>query len=45
MNDGLSRDVCIAYALSPFITPARIRLLREHFEPFGDARHAPLKLI
>jgi DNA processing protein len=45
MNDGLSRDVCIAYALSPCITPVRIRLLREHFEPFGDARHAPLKLI
>jgi DNA processing protein len=45
MNEGLSRDACIAYALSPFITPVRIRLLREHFEPFGDARHAPLKLI
>jgi DNA processing protein len=45
MNDSLSRDVCIAYALSPCITPVRIRLLREHFEPFGDARHAPLKLI
>jgi DNA processing protein len=45
MHEGLPRDVCIAYALSPFITPVRIRLLREHFEPFGDARHAPLKLI
>src|SRR5882672_12138304 len=45
MNDPLSRDVCIAYALSPFVTPVRIRLLREHFEPFGDAQQAPLKLI
>jgi DNA processing protein len=45
MHEGFPRDVCIAYALSPFITPVRIRLLREHFEPFGDARHAPLKLI
>ena len=45
MHEGFPRDICIAYALSPFITPARIRLLREHFEPFGDARHAPLKLI
>ncbi len=40
-----SRDDCIAYALCPFITPARIRLLREHFEPLGDPRQAPLKLI
>src|SRR2546423_9430484 len=45
MHEDFPRDVCIAYALSPFITPVRIRLLREHFEPFGDARHAPLKLI
>src|SRR5712692_5698659 len=45
MNDGLSRDVCIAYALSPFMTPVRIRLLREHFEPLGQIQHAPLKLL
>ena len=45
MHEGFSRDLCIAYALSPFITPVRVRLLREHFEPFGDATHAPLKLI
>jgi len=45
MNDGLSREVCIAYALSPFITPVRIRLLREHFEPLGQVQHAPLKLL
>ena len=45
MHEDFPRDICIAYALSPFLTPVRIRLLREHFEPFGDARHAPLKLI
>src|SRR5207237_1635706 len=45
MSDLLSRDVCIAYALTPFITPVRIRLLREHFEPLGEAQRAPLKLL
>ncbi|PYQ48638.1 MAG: DNA-protecting protein DprA [Acidobacteria bacterium] len=45
MSDALSRDVCIAYALSPFITPVRIRLLREHFEPLGDPQNAPPKLL
>jgi DNA processing protein len=45
MNDVLSRDACIAYALLPFLTPARIRLIREHFEPIGDVQRAPAKLI
>ena len=45
MSDVLSRDVCIAYALTPFITPVRIRLLREHFEPLAQAEQAPLKLL
>ena len=45
MSDGLSRDVCIAYALCPFITPVRIRLLREHFEPLAEIQSAPLKLL
>jgi DNA processing protein len=45
MSDVLSRDVCIAYALCPFITPARIRLLREHFEPLAEIQRAPLKLL
>jgi DNA processing protein len=45
MNNGLTRDVCIAYALTPFITPVRIRLLREHFDPLGEIHHAPLKLL
>ena len=45
MSEGLSRDVCIAYALCPFITPVRIRLLREHFEPLAEIQRAPLKLL
>ena len=45
MDNDLPRDICVAYALSPSITPVRIRLLREHFEPLGDARGAPLKLL
>ncbi len=45
MSDVLSRDFCIAYALTPWITPVRIRLLREHFEPLEEVRRAPLKLL
>src|SRR5438552_4189980 len=45
MSNSLSRDVCIAYALTAWITPVRIRLLREHFEPLDDAQRAPLKLL
>jgi len=45
MNESLTRDACIAYALLPFLTPSRIRLIREHFEPIGDVHRAPAKLI
>ena len=45
MTNSLSREVCIAYALTPFITPVRIRLLREQFDPLGDIQTAPLKLL
>jgi DNA processing protein len=45
MNNLLTRDVCIAYALHSFLTPARIRLLREHFDPPGEVQRAPAKLI
>ena len=45
MNDVSPRDLCIAYALLPFITPVRIRLLREHFDPLEEARHAPPGLL
>ena len=40
MENVLSRDVCIAYALLPFLTPSRIRFLREHFDPLGDIQRA-----
>lgn len=45
MNEVDSGDRCIAYALLPFLTPARIRLLREHFETLADAQRAPSKLL
>lgn len=45
MSDLSPRDLCIAYALLPFITPVRIRLLLEHFDPLTGAQEAPLKLI
>ena len=45
MNNLASRDACIAYALHPFLTPARIRLIREHFDPLSEVQRAPAKLI
>src|SRR5438105_12318653 len=45
MNDVSPRDLCVAYALLPFITPVRIRLLREHFDPLTEARQAPARLL
>jgi DNA processing protein len=45
MNNLLPRDACIAYALSPFLTPSRIRLIREHFDPWNEVQRAPAKLI
>jgi DNA processing protein len=45
MKNVLSRDVCIAYALLPFLTPSRIRFLREHFDPLSDIQRAPASLI
>ncbi len=35
-----NRDLLIAYSLLPFLTPARTRLLREHFDPLQTARDA-----
>jgi len=40
MSDVSLSDLCIAYALLPFLTPARTRLLQETFEPLGAATHA-----
>lgn len=45
MHEASSRDLCIAYALLPFLTPARIRLLLEHFESLPNAQQAPPKLL
>jgi len=45
MNNILSRDACIAYALLPYLTPARIRLIREHFDPLSDVQRAPVRLL
>ena len=45
MNNIVPRDVCIAYALLPFLTPTRIRLIREHFDPIAGVQHAPSRLL
>ena len=45
MNDVSPRDLCIAYALLPFVTPVRIRLLLEHFSPLQEVRRAPARLL
>ncbi|HKB78477.1 MAG TPA: DNA-processing protein DprA [Thermoanaerobaculia bacterium] len=45
MTDVSPRDLCIAYARLPFLTPARIRLLREHFETLPNAQAAPPALL
>ena len=40
MPDVPLSDLCIAYALLPFLTPARSRLLLEAFDPLTRACHA-----
>jgi DNA processing protein len=45
MKDVSLRDLCIAYALLPFITPARTRLLLEWFDPLTDALNAPTTVL
>lgn len=35
-----NRDLLIAYSLLPFLSPSRTRLLREHFDPLGNASAA-----
>ena len=39
------RDLCIAYACLPFLTPARVRLLLEHFPDLTDVPRAPARLL
>jgi DNA processing protein len=45
MNDVPLRDRLIATALFPFITPARIRLLLEVFDPLSGIGGAPIRLL
>lgn len=46
MNENDShRDLLIALALIPWLTPARSRLLRQYFEPLGAACHAPATFL
>jgi DNA processing protein len=42
---GGNRDLSIAYSLLPFLTPARTRLLREHFEPLQSASCASVAFL
>src|SRR5947208_16560060 len=39
------RDLYIALARLPFLTPARARLLREHFDPLTEVCTAPPKVL
>lgn len=45
MNDVSLRDLCIAYALLPFLTPSRTRLLLEWFDPLTDVFNASPTLL
>jgi DNA processing protein len=45
MHDVPLRDRLIATALFPFITPARIRLLLEVFDPLSGIGAAPIRLL
>jgi DNA processing protein len=44
MNSS-AREVCLAYARLPFMTPVRIRLLLEHFPDLGTVPGAPARLL
>ena len=41
MQPDRERDLLIAYALLPFLTPNRTRLLRSSFDPLSDVCQAP----
>lgn len=45
MNALTARDVCIAYAALPFLTPVRCRLLLEHFPDLRGVSHAPQRML
>ncbi len=44
MNDS-AREVCLAYARLPFVTPVRIRLLLEYFPDLREVAKAPARLL
>ncbi|MGZ7032585.1 MAG: DNA-processing protein DprA [Thermoanaerobaculia bacterium] len=45
MNESENRDLLIAWALLPFLTPARTRLLLEYFDPIAKARDASIATL
>ncbi len=45
MSEILLSDLCIAYALLPFLTPARSRLLREAFDPLSHVSRASVQFL
>lgn len=44
-HDAATREVCLAWAHLPFLTPARIRLLLEYFDPLPAVCNASSKLL
>jgi DNA processing protein len=40
-----SRDLLIGWSLLPFLSPNRVRLLLEHFDPLDDVLRAPARLL
>lgn len=45
MNNQVARDLTIALSLLPFLTPSRIRLLSESFDPVASACNATSTLL
>ena len=45
MNESELRDLLIAWALLPFLTPARTRLLLEYFDPPANACNASVATL
>jgi len=39
------RDLLIGWSLLPFLSPNRVRLLLEHFDPVTDAARAPVRFL
>ena len=45
MTDNAARDLLIAWSLLPFLSPNRVRLLLEYFDPVTDAAKASPALL